>query len=525
MSKVIAPASKPQELFLTLRDGTGKRSKHATEDGEEVDIVFYGGQAGGGKSFAALMHHLKYIHIPYYKGLIVRRTTPMLTKPGAIWDEARALYKEIDEKARIRMKDMKINFGPIADPEKKAEVSFTHFERVDDTDNFQGSQISSCVLDELCQFEESQFLYILSRLRTKAEMKPVLRATMNPSPDSWVRKWVDYYLYPREHEHFGRPDPAKQGKVRWFIRQGNDMIWADSRDELFEKYGRYDEDGNLYPDAHPRQIKPLSFSFISASVYDNPYIEPNYIAFLEGLNRIEKEILLFGSWEARPEGQGFIKREWFKEVVEEPAWTDIVHTVRAYDFAGTLKSSDSNYDPDYTACIKISKLKNGEYFIHDVQRIRIRFGDWKSFVLENAVRDGSNVDIVLPIDPNPAAKAATQMLSREIAEHGYFVRNMRASGKKVDRFRPFASFVMNGGMNILKNCATDHENKVFNDLNFFYSELEQFSGERKSGVNGHDDMVDVCSDAFMILAQKVNLGNFLHGIKSVDLTQKNPFNI
>ena len=48
MTKVFAPASKPQALFLTLRDGTGKRSKYATEDGEEVDIIFYGGQAGGG---------------------------------------------------------------------------------------------------------------------------------------------------------------------------------------------------------------------------------------------------------------------------------------------------------------------------------------------------------------------------------------------------------------------------------------------------------------------------------------------
>ena len=42
--KVIGPASKPQELFLTLRDGTGPRSKWANEDGEEVDIIVYGGK-------------------------------------------------------------------------------------------------------------------------------------------------------------------------------------------------------------------------------------------------------------------------------------------------------------------------------------------------------------------------------------------------------------------------------------------------------------------------------------------------
>lgn len=43
MNNLISPASIPQELFLTLRDGTGKRSKYATEEGEEVDIIFYGG--------------------------------------------------------------------------------------------------------------------------------------------------------------------------------------------------------------------------------------------------------------------------------------------------------------------------------------------------------------------------------------------------------------------------------------------------------------------------------------------------
>lgn len=48
MSKVIGPSSVPQQLFLTLRDGTGKRTKYATDEGEEVDIIFYGGQAGGG---------------------------------------------------------------------------------------------------------------------------------------------------------------------------------------------------------------------------------------------------------------------------------------------------------------------------------------------------------------------------------------------------------------------------------------------------------------------------------------------
>nr|DAH57107.1 MAG TPA: Large subunit terminase [Caudoviricetes sp.] len=517
----IAPASKPQELFLTLRDGSGKRSKWATEDGEEVDIIFYGGQAGGGKTFASLLHHMKYIHIPYYKGIVIRRTTPMLTKPGAIWDEAKALYKEYDDKARIRNKDMKISFGPVESLEKKAEVSFTHFERVDDTDNFQGSQLSSAVLDELCQFEESQFLYILSRLRTKAEMKPVLRATMNPDPDSWVKKWISYYLYPEGHEFHGRPDPSKQGVVRWFIRDGNDMIWTMSREEMFEKHGRRDSFGNLLPETDKKQIKPLSFAWISASVYDNPFIEDNYIAFLEGLPRIEKEILLYGSWEARPEGSGLVRREWFKEKDQEPAWTEIEKTVRAYDFAFT-KKSDLNPFPDYTISVKMSRLKCGDYFIHDIRQTRILPGEWLEFIMQAAVEDGKHVDIIIPIDPGAGAKFANDFLSKQISAAGYYVRQLRAQGKKADRFRPFASMVMNGGMQILKNCATDYENGIYNDLSFFYNQLESFDGSRSTSQR-KDDLCDGCADAFEACASTIVIPDFLGSLQMTNLKMDNPF--
>lgn len=63
----------------------------------------------------------------------------MLLRPGSIWDEARALYKEVDPDAKIRFKDMKINLGPVKEKEQQAEVSFAHFERADNTDNYQGN--------------------------------------------------------------------------------------------------------------------------------------------------------------------------------------------------------------------------------------------------------------------------------------------------------------------------------------------------------------------------------------------------
>lgn len=475
--KIIAPASKPQEMFLNTPDW--------------VDICFYGGQAGGGKTFAGLLHHLKYVHDPLYRGLTLRRTTPMLLKPGAVWDEAKTLFREIDPKCQIKIKDMKFVMST------KGEVSFSHFERVDDTDNFQGAQISSCVMEELCQFEESQFNYILSRLRTKANMKPNMRATMNPDPDSWVRKWVDWYLYPEGHEFFGRPDPEKQGLIRWFVRQDNELYWGDTQEEMLERY----------PDS-----TPLSFRFISASVYDNPYVEKSYIAFLQGLPRIEKEILLYGNWEAREESSTFFNRMWIEEIpfIEEK----IVATVRAFDFAGTLKS-DSNPSPDYTVSVRMRKTASGKYIIDDVQRCRIRFGDWDEFVLRCAANDPINTTYVIPQDPGVAAKRATSEQVARLINNGLYVQKLDTNKSKLERFRPFSAMSQNSMVQFVKNCGNDLENKISNDNGFVYKELEAFTGERKRGENGHDDIVDTISDAYYKLSVIQNLPAMGAGLKAM----------
>ena len=40
--------------------------------------ALYGGAAGGGKSDALVIEALRQVHIPYYKGLILRKTFPQL---------------------------------------------------------------------------------------------------------------------------------------------------------------------------------------------------------------------------------------------------------------------------------------------------------------------------------------------------------------------------------------------------------------------------------------------------------------
>ena len=351
-------------------------------------------------------------------------------------------------------------------------------------------------------------------------MNPSIWLSCNPDPDSFLFDWVKWWLHGEDHPNHGLPDPEKNGKVRWILRKEGVIFWGDSKEEMIVKYGN----PNL-PIDHPKQVRPLSFQVLLGTIYDNPWLienQPEYLASLEAMPDVERRRLLLGDWTAREANSTHFLRSWVTEAVEEPPKSEIVKTVRSYDLASTLKS-DSNSSPDYTATCKVSKLKNGNYFVHDVQRTRIRFGDWKEFILNNASRDGVDVDIILPLDPGAAAKAATGILTREISEQGFRVRTLSTTKSKLDRFRPVSSLAQNGHIVFLKNCGHDFENKISNDLNFVYKELEAFTGQRRSGESGHDDIVDILSDAVSILAEQINIPNFLSSLQSTNLKMDNPF--
>lgn len=496
-NNVVAPQSKFQQDCLV----------------SDSRIIVMGGAAGCAKSTIGLMRHLRWMDDPLYRGFCIRKNSTAIMKSGGLFDAAVHLYSQVDD-IKIKMKDQRIVFS------SGASVSFSHYENDKAGQLYQGLEMSNVFYDESSHASEAHIWWLISRLRTKAKMDPSIWLSCNPDPDSFLFDWVKWWLHPEGHENYGLPDPEKNGKVRWILRREGVIFWGDSKEEMIVKYGN----PNL-PIDHPKQVRPLSFQVLLGTIYDNPWLienQPEYLSSLEAMPDVERRRLLLGDWTAREQGSTHFMRNWCTEDFVEPPKSEIIKTVRSYDFAGTLKS-DANPSPDYFATSKVSKLKNGKYFIHDIQRTRIRFGDWKSFIVNNAIKDGGDVDIILPLDPNAAAKAATELLAREISEEGYFVRKIRSNTSKLDRFRPFSSLAMNGDIIFLKNCGTDHENGIINDLGFVYKELEGFTGQRKGGESGHDDVVDTLSDAVYVLAQKINFGNFLGGLKSVDLSQKNEF--
>lgn len=466
MAEVIGPRSLFQERYLN----------------SNARILIAGGAAGSSKSFIGLMRHLRYKDDRYYRGYCIRKNSTALMKSGGLFEQAVDLYGKVDPKIKIKLKDQKIIFS------SGASVSFSHYENDKaGQELYQGIEMCGTFYDEATHADESHIWWLISRLRTtRAKMVPSIWLSCNPDPDSYLRQWVDWWLYPEGHPQFGLPDPDKNGKSRWLLRKGGELYWADTYDELYAKYAI----PGLAPDDDD-QIRPYEVCCILGTITDNPTLmklNPEYKSNLESLPEIERQRLLLGNWEAREMSSTYFQRGWCEEVTGYDE-SQVEKVVRAYDFAGTLKS-DANPSPDYTVATKMAKMKDGRYIVLDVKRTRIRFGDWEAFIIKNAMEDKElhrEVTILLPEDPNPAAKAATTLLVRSLAESGLYAKKIRASTSKLDRFRPFSAMAQNAGIVFLRGCGNDFENNKFNTNDFVYREMEAFDGNRRKGESGHDD--------------------------------------
>ena len=455
----------------------------------DAQIILVGGAAGSSKSYVGLMRHLRFIHDPNYKAYCIRKNSSAIMASGGLFWEAVGLYSQIDPKLKVKLKDQKVVFS------SGAEISFSHYENDTAAKKYQGIQISNIFYDEVTHADnEEQLWWLWSRLRSNAKNIHSMWWSCNPQSDSWVLKYAMWYLYPEGHPLAGRPDPEKNGVIRYLLRINGELVWGDTPEELQEKYG-YDK-------------QPISFQGLFGTIDDNPPLlksNPQYKQNLEALPRLERERLLMGNWFARPENSSYYSRSNVPTLTRVPSDAEFDKIVRAYDVAGTLPH-DGNRSPDYFASVKMGRLKDsGEYVILEATRTRITFGQWLDHILDHAKRDGFKTEIVLGEDPNPAAKASIKLLAKQIIEAGYIAKTHRSSSGKLDAFRPFAASAELGVISIVDNCGQDYWNKIVSNNDFYHKELENFDGTRKGGEAGHDDLVDCSSLAYLHLVSRMSV--------------------
>ena len=134
--------------------------------------ALYGGAAGGGKSEALVIDALRQVHIPHYKGLILRKTYPQLSE---LIDKSLFYYPRIYPGARYNSSSHTWTFP------SGAKITFGSMQYTKDRTRYQGQAYDFIGFDELTHFTYEEYSYLFSRNRPNGPGTRVyIRATANP---------------------------------------------------------------------------------------------------------------------------------------------------------------------------------------------------------------------------------------------------------------------------------------------------------------------------------------------------------
>ncbi len=283
--------------------------------------ALYGGAAGGGKSDALIIEALRQVHIPHYKGLILRKTYPQLTEliaksqlyyPAAVKG---AVYNAAGHTWRFPC-GAKIIFGSMQHPKDRL--------------NYQGQSYDYIAFDELTHFTWEEYSYLFSRNRPSgAGTRCYMRATANPGGigHGWVKA------------RFITPAPpmtplSETVKVR-------------------------------YPDGH-EETRCRRRIFVPSTVFDNTILlenDPDYLTRLATLPEAEKKALLYGDWDSFS-GQVFTEWRNDPEHYGDRRGTHVITPFRIPDSWAIWRGFDWGYTKPFSV---------GWYAVdHDGRMYRIR---------------------------------------------------------------------------------------------------------------------------------------------------------
>lgn len=208
------------------------------------------------------MAALQYVDVPHYAALILRKSYPDLSQPGAIMERSHQWLASTD--AHWNGTDFMWTFP------SGAKLKFGYLKNRDDKYQYDSSEYQFVGWDELTQFPEEDYTYLFSRLRKSEKVQGVpLRVRSASNPGGRGHEWA---------------------KIRF---------------------------------VDPKTREPGAV-FIPARIEDNPSLSlDEYDASLLKMDPVERARKRSGDWDILEEGEMF-KRHWFERVVEYPRDAKIV---------------------------------------------------------------------------------------------------------------------------------------------------------------------------------------------------------
>ena len=191
----------------------------------DVDILIGGGSRGGGKTWTLLMEALYDILNPNFTGLLLRKETKDL---DSMINDSNRLYSDFGTYNRS-LNDMTWNFS------SGGWLKFSYYagSYAAFKDRFQGRQYAYVGIDEITQCEYKKFKYLITVNRNASNIRSRFWGTCNPDPDSWVRKFIDWWI-----DDDGYAIPERCGVPRYCYMDGDSpdsIYWGSTREEVYEQ--------------------------------------------------------------------------------------------------------------------------------------------------------------------------------------------------------------------------------------------------------------------------------------------------
>lgn len=231
--------------------------------------VLFGGAKGPGKTDALLAEAVRQVDNPNYKAIIFRRTLPKL--------------QEIIDRSQRWFSNWATFNGDIhrwTFP-SGATIKFGYCKDEKDKYNYQGHEYHFMGFDQLEEFTETQYLFLIAQNRTTDKsIICYVRSTANPGNigHTWVKmRFIDKL--------------SGDGKERYFKRVNDEDIETTIEDS-----------------------RGMSRAFVFSTVDDNKILlenDPDYLKVLEMLPESDYKALRWGDWDIFT-GQFF--REWSKRI-------------------------------------------------------------------------------------------------------------------------------------------------------------------------------------------------------------------
>lgn len=272
----------------------------------QVDEMLYGGAAGGGKTEWGLEHVIGEMErYPGNRGIIFRREFPRLERTVI----PRAKIKLYD-RAHWNGANHTFTFP------NGSVLELAHLQRADSILNYQGAEYGVAFFEEITEFLQSQYEFIIGRLRAPVPgVKPHAVATTNPGGPG--HRWV---------------------KRRWISPKPEDMEPGHTSPRPLDIWR---------PVATLERPEPLTRCFVPATLEDNPKLterDPGYVQRLrQNSNRALRKALEEGDWEAIDAVEGALwLPEWLDDGRVLEIRTPVIRRVVAVDPSDGSEAKDAD---------------------------------------------------------------------------------------------------------------------------------------------------------------------------------------